>query len=74
MSPVGVPRDAAAVLEQTIAKVSRSVHWKDYIAKNMYEDVYMNGEEFGCRLAARNASVVQFLIEMGLANPKKWRK
>ena len=71
VAPAGIPRDAAAVLEDTVAKVYKSAAWKDYMAKNMYEDVYMNGEEFGRHLAVRHADMLKFLTEMGLANQKK---
>lgn len=68
--PAGIPRDAAAILEQTVAKVHKSAGWRDFMAKNMYEDVYMNGEEFGRYLAARQVEVNRFLTDMGLVQKK----
>jgi hypothetical protein len=37
------------------------------MAKNMYEDVYMNAEEFAKWLAAHHAEMAQFLGEIGLS-------
>jgi len=71
VAPAGIPRDAAKVLEDTLAKVHRSAAWREYMARNMYEDVYMNGEEFGKWLAAHREEVTQFLTEIGLASKKQ---
>ena len=70
VAPAGIPRDAAKVLEDTLAKVHKSAAWREYLAKNMYEDVYMNGEEFAKWLAAQHAEMLQFLTETGLAVKK----
>ena len=40
------------------------------MAKFMYEDVYMNAEEFGRHLAARQVDMQQFLSDMGLVQKK----
>ena len=40
------------------------------MARNMYEDVYMNSEEFGRWLAVQQVELTQFLTEMGLALKK----
>jgi putative tricarboxylic transport membrane protein len=69
-APAGIPRDAAVVLEQTIAKVHKSAGWREFMAKYMYEDVYMNGEEFGRYLAARQVDMNRFLTDMGLVQKK----
>src|SRR5687767_14745626 len=70
VSPAGIPREAAKTLEDTLAKVHKSAAWRDYLAKNMYEDVYMNGEEFAKWLAAQHTEMLQFLTETGLAQKK----
>ena len=69
-SPAGIPRDAAVVLEQTVAKVHKSAGWRDFMAKFMYEDVYMNAEEFARYLATRQVDVQKFLSDMGLVQKK----
>ena len=42
------------------------------MAKNMYEDVYMNAEEFGRCLAARQIDMNRILTDMGLVPKKPW--
>ena len=42
VAPAGIPRDAAKVLEDTLAKVHKSAAWREYMVRNMYEDVYMS--------------------------------
>jgi putative tricarboxylic transport membrane protein len=71
VSPAGVSRDITKRLEDTLAHVHKSAAWKDYMAKNMYEDVYMNGEEFGRWLAAQQSEMLQFLTDIGLAHKKQ---
>jgi putative tricarboxylic transport membrane protein len=70
VAPAGIPRDAAKVLEDTLAKVHKSAAWREYMAKNMYEDVYMNAEEMSKWLAAQQVEMLQFLTEIGLALKK----
>jgi len=70
VAPAGIPRDAAKTLEDTLSKVHKSAAWRDYIARNMYEDVYMNGEQFSKWLAAQQVEMAQFLTEIGLSGKK----
>ncbi len=70
VAPAGIPRDAARILEDTLAKVHKSAAWRDYMARNMYEDVYMNAGELSQWLAARQAEMMLYLTEMGLALKK----
>lgn len=70
VAPAGIPRDAAKMLEDTLAKVHKSAAWRDYMARNMYEDLYMNAEEMSKWLASQQAELTQFLTEMGLALKK----
>ena len=70
VAPAGIPRDAAKVLEDTLAKVHKSAGWRDYMARNMYEDVYMNAEELGRWLATQQVEMKEFLTEMGLVLKK----
>lgn len=69
-TPAGVPRDAFTMLESTIAKVHKSAQWVDYMAKNMYEDLYMNGEETTKFLIASRAELARVFGEMGLLQKK----
>src|SRR5215212_2070176 len=70
VAPAGIPREAAKTLEDTLAKVHKSAAWRDYMAKNMYEDVYMNAQELAKWLAAQQVDVAQFPTEMGLVQKK----
>lgn len=70
VAPAGVPREAARLLEDTLAKVHKSAAWRDYLARNMYEDVYLNADEFSKWLAAHQVEMLQFLTEAGLAHKK----
>ena len=70
VAPAGIPREAIAVWDTTLAKVHKSAAWKDYMAKNMYEDVYMNADEFGKWLSSQQVEMTQFLTEIGLAQKK----
>ena len=69
-SPAGIPREAAAMLEETVSKVYKSSGWQEYMARNMYEGVYMNAEGFARYLAAHHVEMNRFLTEVGLAQKK----
>lgn len=70
VAPAGIPRDAVVVLEAVFAKVHKSPAWRDYMARNMYEDLYMNADEFTRWLVSQQAETTRFLTEMGLALKK----
>jgi putative tricarboxylic transport membrane protein len=70
VAPAGIPRDAAKALEDTLARVYKSAQWREYLARNMYEDVYMNAEELARWLASQQVEMMQFLTEVGLALKK----
>ena len=69
-APAGIPKDSAVLLEQTIARRHKSTGWREYMARNMYEDVYLHSEEFGRHLASRQPEMLRFLSDMGLAQAK----
>lgn len=69
-APAGIPKEAAAFLEQLFEKVYKSVGWQDYMARNLMEPVFMNGAEYGRYLAARQPEFTQFITEMGLVSRK----
>lgn len=66
VAPAGIPRDAAKVLEDMLAKVHKTPSWRDYMARNMYEDVYLNAEQLHKYLVAQQTEMTAFLGEMGL--------
>ena len=70
VAPAGIPRDAVKVLEDTLAKVHKSAAWRDYMARNMYEDIYMNADEMGKFLATQKTEMTQFFKDIGLTPGK----
>jgi putative tricarboxylic transport membrane protein len=68
--PAGVPQDAFRLLESTVAKVHKSAAWRDYMARNMYEDLYMNADELTRFLVANRAEMIRILTDMGLVQKK----
>ena len=48
-----------------------SAAWKDFVARNAYEDVYMNGAEFGAQLARSRVEMAQFLLAIGVTQIRK---
>ena len=69
-APARIPPEAAKTLEDMLAKVHKSAQWRDYMVRNMYEDVYMNGEDMRKWLAAQQTELATFLGEMGLVLKK----
>ena len=68
MSPAGVPKDAVITLETAFANVYKSAAWRDYMRRNYYEEVYMNGVELTRHMTEIKPAVEQFIKELGLAN------
>ena len=69
--PAGVPKEAAAAMEAVLRRVHDSAAWKDFVARNAYEDVYMNGAEFGAQLARSRVEMAQFLLAIGVTQIRK---
>ena len=70
-APAGIPREAAQMYEEMVAKVYKSAGWRDYMRRNQYEEAYLNAEETTRYMAARQAEIAKFLAEVGLAQPPK---
>jgi tripartite-type tricarboxylate transporter receptor subunit TctC len=65
-APAGVPKEAAAVLEQALENVQRSAAWKNHTLRTQMENAWMNGEAFARYLAERQPEMAQFLKDAGL--------
>lgn len=63
--PAGVPREAAAAMEAVLKRVHDSAAWKEYAARQMLEDHYMNGAEFAQHLARLREEWQGFMAYMG---------
>ena len=68
--PAGVPKEAAAAMEAALKRVHDSPAYKDYSERNMFEDMYLNGAEFGKYLARRRIDQEDFLRTLGLLKEK----
>jgi putative tricarboxylic transport membrane protein len=64
--PAGVPKEAVTVMEETMRRVHASPLWREFAARMMYEDTYMNSADFGQYLLAKRAEMVDFLQSVGL--------
>jgi putative tricarboxylic transport membrane protein len=65
MAP-GVPKDAAATMEQALKRVYDSQAYKDYADRNMFEDAYLNSADFAKALVAQRADQLEFLKAVGI--------
>jgi putative tricarboxylic transport membrane protein len=64
--PAGVPKEAVAVMENVMRRVHASPLWREFAARMMYEDTYMNSADFGQYLVVKRAEMVDFLHSVGL--------
>ena len=62
--PAGVPREAAATMEAAMKRVYDSKAWKEFAARNHYEDAWMGGAEMGKYLEKRRAEMADFLAHI----------
>jgi len=69
-APAGIPKEAAAFLENVFEKVYKSAGWQDYMVRNLMEPVYMNGAEYGRYLVARQPEFTRFITDLGLSSKK----
>ena len=74
VAPAGIPREVVALWDTTLAKVHKSPAWKEYMARNMYEDVYMSSDEMTRWLVSQQGEITRFLTEMGLVVKKDEKK
>jgi putative tricarboxylic transport membrane protein len=59
--PAGVPKEAAAAMEAAMKRVHDSPAWKDFAARNNYEDMWMGSAEFGKLLARLSVEMADFM-------------
>jgi putative tricarboxylic transport membrane protein len=64
--PAGVPKEAVARMEQVLERAHKSTQWKEHAERNMYENIWMNGAEYGKHLAQRRAQQTEFLQAVGI--------
>jgi putative tricarboxylic transport membrane protein len=64
--PAGVPKEAAAVMEAALERAHKSPLWKDYAARNMYEDLYMGSAAFTAWLNKTLPVFGEFMQAIGI--------
>jgi putative tricarboxylic transport membrane protein len=67
--PAGVPKEAAAAMEATLRKFHQTQAWKDFAARNMYEDKYLGSAEFTEYMQKRTGELREFLLAVGAIKP-----
>ena len=64
--PPGVPKDAAAIMEAALEKAHKSPQWREYAARNMYENTYMGSAAFTQWLQKQLAPMGEFMEAVGI--------
>jgi putative tricarboxylic transport membrane protein len=59
--PAGVPREAAAAMEAALKRVYDGAPYKEFAARNNFEDMYMASAEFAKYLMQLNTEMAAFL-------------
>ena len=62
--PAGVPKEAAAAMEAAMKRVHASPAWKEFAARNNYEDMWLGSADFGKFLAGQSAEMAAFLAHI----------
>ncbi len=66
VAPAGIPKEAHGKLIEVFEKAHRTAAWKDYANRNVFEDVFLKGEQFGEWLKKEQPQLVQFARDAGL--------
>ncbi len=66
----GVPKEAVATMEAALGEVHRSPGWKEFVARNIFQDVFLGSAEFGKFLALRLEEYRSFYDDVGLGKPR----
>ncbi len=64
--PAGVSKETLAVIEATAERVHKSAQWRDYAAKNMYENTYMGSAAVTQYLTKQMPTVGDFMEYIGV--------
>jgi putative tricarboxylic transport membrane protein len=62
--PAGVPKEAVATMEAAMKRVHDSPAWKEFAARNNYEDMWLGSAEFGKLLANMSTEMSEFLAHI----------
>ena len=67
--PAGVSKEALAVMETAAERAHKSPQWRDYAAKNMYENTYMGSAQLTQYLNNQMPVVGEFMQFIGARKP-----
>jgi len=62
--PAGVPKEAAAAMEAALKRVHETPAWKEFAARNNYEDMWLGSAEFSKLLVQMTAETNEFLAHI----------
>jgi len=62
--PAGVPKEAVTAMEAAMKRVHDSPAWKEFAARNNYEDMWLGSAGFGKLLANMSAEMSEFLAHI----------
>ena len=62
--PAGVPKEAQAAMEAALKRVYDSKAWKEFAARNNFEDMYMGSAAWAKALAAQQKEMEAFLAHI----------
>lgn len=66
----GVPKEAVATMETALEQVHRTPAWKEFVARNLFQDIFMGSAEFTKFLAVRLEEYRGFFDDVGLGKAK----
>ena len=67
--PAGVPRETLATMEAFAERVHKSVQWRDYATKNMYENTLLSSAALTQYLNKQMPAVGEFMSFIGSRKP-----
>ena len=62
--PAGVPKETAAAMETALKRVHDSAAWKEFAARNNYEDMWLGSADFGKLLVQMTTEMNEFLAHI----------
>jgi tripartite-type tricarboxylate transporter receptor subunit TctC len=67
---VGVPREAAVLMEKVLERVHKTPAWQEHVKRHYYEDRYLGNAEYSKLLVRRTEEYRAFFAEVGaIAKP-----
>lgn len=66
----GVPKEAVATMETALEQVHKSPAWKEFVARNIFQDTFLGSAAFTKFLAQRLEEYRQFYDDVGLGKAK----